>query len=66
VRNQSEDSITELRSNLLVLVAHLSEGDKDKMTYFIRGYTQNLPLTYGLKSLFSNNFVSQCHRIAIE
>ena len=32
----------------------------------MRGLTQNMPLVYGLKCLMSNNFISQCHRIAIE
>ena len=65
-RPQSDESVTHLRSNLLILAAHLSDDDKLKLTTFVRAYTHNLPLAYGLKCLLSNNFVSQAHRIAIE
>ena len=51
---------------MLVLSAHLSDDDKLKITTFIRALTHNMPLVYGLKCLMRNNFLSQCHRIAIE
>ena len=66
IREQSEVSIIELRSNLMVLASHLSEDDKVRLPYFIRALTHNMPLVYGLKCLMRNNFISQCHRIAIE
>ena len=66
IREQSENSIVELRSNLLALTAHLSDDDKVRLPYFIRGLTQNMPLAYAVKCLMRNNFLSQCHRIALE
>jgi len=50
---------------LLLLSAHLSNDDKLKIISFIRGLTLNMPLTFGLKCLLNNTFVSQAHRIAI-
>lgn len=49
-----------------MLAAHLGEQDRLKLTTFVRGLTQNMPLVYGLKCLLSNSFISQTHRIAIE
>ena len=66
VRVQSEESLTELRANLLALTAHLAEDDKLRFGTFIRAFSHDLPLTFGLKCLLNSNFVSQCHRIAIE
>jgi Ubiquitin family len=65
-REQSEDSLTSLRANLLILAAHLADDDKLKFAVFIRGLTQNLPLVFALKCLFVNDFLSQAHRIALE
>lgn len=65
-REQTEASIIELRSTLLILAAHLSDDDKLKITTFIRSLTQNMPLVFGLKCLLNNVFISQTHRIAIE
>ena len=66
IREQSEEGIAELRATLLTLAAHLSSDDKIKFVHFVRSLTKNNPLTFGLKSLLSNNFISQVHRIAIE
>ena len=49
-----------------MLSAHLSEEDKLKLPYLVRGMTENMPLVYGLKCLMRNNFLSQSHRIALE
>lgn len=65
-REQTPEGITELRSSLLVMSAHLSEEEKLKMVTLVRGLTQNMPLVYALKCLFNNNFLSQAHRIALE
>ena len=51
---------------MLTLTAHLTADDKLKLPYFIRGLTQNMPLTYAVKCLMSDTFTSQCHRIALE